>query len=188
MLPRDCEEFLALLQERDPVVITSLNSESPEIEDLSQSACSFGKTLCLWNQPLQPQLEGTLSERPHGKSYFRISESLPVLEMSTCYECEWDGKPALIQGRIWGSFEDKTAEFQSWYDAIARWIRRNYGRSPGKGLRGYVSPAAVEWHRKGGILLPMFIPPVTPAWLDFVAAQRYEGSSQFHASGTDQGG
>lgn len=146
MLPRDCEEFLAVLQQRDPLVITSWNSDLSEIEDLSQSACSFRETLCLWNQPLLPHLERALIERPNGKSYFRIDSSLPVLEMSTSHECEWDGKPALIQGRIWGSFEDKTAGLQGWYDAIVRWIRRNYDRSPGKGLRGYVSPAALQWH------------------------------------------
>jgi hypothetical protein len=173
MLPRDCEEFLAVLQQRDPIVITSFSSETSEIEDLSQSACSSRETLCLWNQPLLPRLERTRIERANGKSYFRISESLPVLEMSTSHQCEWDGKPALTQGRVWGSFQDRTPGFESWYEAIARWIRKNYIRNPINGLDGYVSPAVVEWHRCDGILLPMLVPPVTPEWRKLAAAQRF---------------
>ncbi len=173
MLARDCEEFLAAVQRRDPLVVTSWNSESSEIEDLSRSACSSRERLCLWNQSLLAHLGRAWIERPNAKSYFRIDESLPVLEMSASYVCEWDGQPALTQGRIWGSFEDRTSHrFDQWYEAIVRWIRKNYVRSPCTGLRGYVAPAALEWYKSGGILLPMLVPPVTPDWRAFLAAQR----------------
>jgi hypothetical protein len=169
MLPRDCEEFLAFLQRHDPVVITARDSDSREIQDLSASACSFDQTLSLWNQPLLPQLERK-RVRP-SRPYYTVDNSLPVLEMTTCHQCDWDRRAALTQGRVWGSFEEKSKSLDSWFEAISRWIRSNYVPNHLTQLRGYIAPGALEWHKQGGILLPMLVPPVKPEWRKFVASQ-----------------
>jgi hypothetical protein len=161
----------AFLQRHDPVVITSWSSESPEIHDLSGSACRFDKPICLWNQPLLPHLERKFIPAPKQRSYYRIDDSLPVLELSTSHQCTWDGKAALTQGRVWGSFEEKSRSLESWFKAISRWIRSNYVPNRLTQLRGYIAPAALEWHKQGGILLPMLVPPVKPEWRKFVASQ-----------------
>jgi hypothetical protein len=31
-------------------------------------------------------------------------------------------------------------------------------------MGGYVGPAASKWFASGGLILPMFVPPVTPEW------------------------
>jgi hypothetical protein len=171
MLPSDCEEFLAFLQRHDPIVITAWSSESHEIHDLVASACGSADPICLWNQPLLPHLERKLISGPEGRTYYRTDQSLPVLELSTSHEQTWDGKPALTQGRVWGSFANKSRSLDAWFKAISRWIRANYAPNPLKQLGGYIAPAAFEWHIRGGILLPMLVPPVNAEWGKFVASQ-----------------
>jgi hypothetical protein len=38
-------------------------------------------------------------------------------------------------------------------------------------LGGYVGPAAYEWFKSGGLLLPMFAPPVTEEWVRVLGNQ-----------------
>jgi hypothetical protein len=169
MLPRDCEELLKFVRERDPVVITVRDAASPEVSIVEGNACSCDDTLILWNQCLIPHLKRELV-RP-SKPYYTIKAELPLLEMLTCRECEWGGKPALMQGRIWGSFSTENKALEKWYRAITHWIRRTYRPNPVGFLKGYISPRVLEWHNKGGVLLPMFIPPDTAEWRSFAKAQ-----------------
>jgi hypothetical protein len=90
----------------------------------------------------------------------------------------WNGQPALIQGRIWASFETENKEFELWYNAAVRWIRKNFIRDPAVGLdRDSIGPAAYEWFKAGGLLLPGFRPPVIEAWLGWASVQ-----NQYRAS------
>jgi hypothetical protein len=101
--------------------------------------------------------------------YYRLDDGLPILEFSPSMATDWEGRPALMQGRIWGAFEAPSQKYRLWYEAIVRWIRKGYIRyGP---LSGYISPAVRAWHNDGGVLLPMFRPPTTDAWRAFVAKQ-----------------
>ncbi len=82
---------------------------------------------------------------------------------------EWEGRPALVQGRIWGAFESNDPQYVAWFNAIVRWIRKNYVK--GEILGGYVAPSVQAWRRRGGLLMPMFIPPLTDEWRAFFESQ-----------------
>ena len=61
---------------------------------------------------------------------------------------------------------------EKWYNAVVRWIRKNFIRDLAVGHdRDSIGPAAYEWFRTGGLLLPNFRPPVTEAWLAWASVQ-----------------
>ena len=168
MLPDDCRRFVEFLGKRDPVVITRWHS--PESHQLLQveEPWTDGGGYCLWNQAVLP----TLSRDKTGE-YFSVSFSAPVIEFSFSTSVEpWNGQPALVQGRIWASFTVPNETFRSWYNATVRWILKNFVRDQNVGLeRDSIGPAAYEWFKTGGLLLPGFRPPLTDAWLEWAKAQ-----------------
>lgn len=169
MLPEDCRRLVRFLQERDPVVVTPWHSsESADIEDIKRP-WERGDHYCLWNQAILP----VLTRAATGK-YFNIDWSLPVIEFTYPAPSleSWNDQPALVQGRIWASFETQDKKFRAWYDAAVRWIRKNFIRDLGTGHdRDSIGPAAYEWFKSGGLLLPGFRPPVTEAWIAWVNVQ-----------------
>ncbi len=171
MLREDTEAFLDFVLERDPVVVTLLDAQSPEVEPVSDPAAEM-ESMTLWNTALLPHLQRKLVTRPGGHDYYRVPYSRPTLEFSPSRATKWNGKPALLQGRVYGfAFDTNTVEYERWYNAVASWIRTKFVRSQLTHPRGYLGPAASEWFRSGGILLPMFAPPRTPEWLSFVEGQ-----------------
>ncbi|MGA3134472.1 MAG: hypothetical protein ABSC88_00615 [Terracidiphilus sp.] len=169
MLGEDCRRFVLFLQERDPVIVTEWHSsESAEVQEVSRP-WEKGGAYCLWNQSIIP----ALSRKATGK-YFNIDFSAPVIEFSYASPRvePWNGQPALIQGRIWASFENEDKTFERWYNAAVRWIRKNFIRDIALGLdRDSIGPAAYEWFRTGGLLLPGFRPPLTDDWLAWASVQ-----------------
>jgi hypothetical protein len=144
------------------------SSESDEVQEVSRPWEDRG-FYCLWNQAIIP----SLSREATGK-YFNIDFSLPLIEFS--YQSPrvepWNGQPALLQGRIWASFETENKAFDRWYNATVRWIRKNFIRDIEVGLdRDSIGPEAYEWFKSGGLLLPSFRPPATDAWLAWVDVQ-----------------
>ncbi len=105
--------------------------------------------------------------------YFNVSFSAPVIQFSFSPSMEqWDGQPALVQGRIWASFEAPNDALVTWYNATVRWIRNNFIRDHALGLeKDSIGPRAYEWFKTGGLLLPGFRPPLTAEWLDWAKAQ-----------------
>ena len=170
MLPPDCEAFLRFVQERDPVVVVEKDSDSPEVTPLL-SPCQPGHVLSLWNPRLLPSLERKHIKKSTKGPYYRIDAALPVPELFLPRQQEWDGAPALTQGRVYSSFDHPSEELSRWFNAIARWIRQNFTKNPVKPIGGYVGPAALKWHEEGGLLLPMVRPPVTPEWRDLLHVQ-----------------
>jgi len=169
MLPEDCRNFLLFVQERDPVSVVEWHST--EFSEVKEVDCPWeqGGSYCLWNRAIIP----TLSRRLTGK-YFNIEFSAPVIEFSygSPRAEPWNGQPALVQGRIWASFETDDEAFARWYNALVRWILKNFIREIGLGLnRDSVGPAAYEWFKSGGLLLPGIRPPITEAWLGWVDSQ-----------------
>ena len=175
MLPEDCRRFVCFLLERDPIIVTPWHSsESDNLEEVNHP-WETGERYCLWNRAILP----TLKRRATGK-YFNIDLSEPVIEFDYPPPTlvPWNGQPALIQGRIWSSFETENKEFERWYNAAVRWILKNFIRDPAVGHdRDSIGPAAYEWFKAGGLLLPNIRPPVTEAWRGWVSVQ-----NQYRAS------
>lgn len=169
MLPEDLRMFLDFVQERDPVVITLRSSESPEVRPVPDPLTAT-ETMTLWNKALVSSLDRILISYP-GREYYRVDASLPVLELVPSRACEWLQRPALLRGRIYGVFDKPAEVHEGWYNSLARWIRKYFTKNPVKQLSGYMGPSALEWFRKGGILLPTFVPPPTPAWMLLVENQ-----------------
>lgn len=178
MLPEDCELFFSFLRMRDPIVCTTRDSASSELGNVTDP-CSEFKTFSMWRneqgfKPTRQHIEDAI-----GGSYYRIDDSAAVLEFTPSQVTEWQGSPALLQGRIWGAFRISDERHDAWFSAIRRWIRKHLIKIDS--LDGYVAPAAQAWHQRGGLLLPMFTPPATDAWLNFFEAQstrcRVEGKN-----------
>lgn len=169
MLREDVKAFLDFVQGRDPVIVTLRDGDSAEIKAVPDPA-SETRTMTLWNQALLSSLERKHVVVP-GRDYYGVDYSLPTLEFSPPRRCEWNGRDALLPGRIYGFFDTRIASYEKWYNSLARWIRKNFVKNP-LPLIGYVGPAAYDWYKKGGVLLPMMLlPPVTPQWLSWVEAQ-----------------
>jgi len=175
MLPEDMKKFLEYIQKHDPVVVTLRSSDSPQVVPVLDPLTE-PEAMTLWNTALLGSLERKLVRRPGGIDYYRIDDSLPTLELTGSRFTEWGGKPALLQGRVYGFFDNPVSGYDEWYKATARWIRTNFTKSPLKLLDGYLGPQAFRWFQNGGILLPMFEPPPTSEWLSFVDNQHAVGS------------
>jgi len=169
--------FLEFVQKHDPVVVTSKSSDSSKVTPVSDPLAE-SQVMTLWNQTLLGSLERKLVSRPRGDDYYRVDDSLPTLELSPSRPVEWNGRPALLQGRVYGFFDRPLSGYEEWYEIVARWIRNNFKKTSLKLLGGYIGPEAFKWFQDGGILLPMFEPPPTSEWLSFVENQHTVGSSR----------
>ena len=170
MLPEDCRRFVHFLQQRDPVIVAGIHSPvSAEITEVLRPWESGG-FYCLWNQAILPELR----REARGK-FLNVNQfAAPVIEFSypSPIAEPWNSQPALYQGRIWASFETKNREFETWYNAVVRWIRKNFIRDIAVGFdRDSIGPAAYEWFKSGGLLLPNFRPPLTDDWLAWASVQ-----------------
>jgi len=170
MLPQDCEQFLRFVQARDPVLVVERDGDSPRVAPVAEP-CRLGKTLCLWNQKLLPSLERCLIQQSVRGPYYTVDGSLPTLELFLPRPADWDGRPALTAGRVYGSFDQPSEELRVWYEGVARWIRKHFTRNPISYVGGYVGPAALEWHQAGGLLLPFVRPLATPEWRAILGSQ-----------------
>jgi len=172
MLEEDCKIFLELVQKRDPVIVIDRDATSREIEAILKPWDHAG-LYCIWNQALLPSIERKfIPESNHGP-YYHVDSALPVIELSypSPIPESWNGRSALTQGRIWAGFEQENRDFERWFNSVVRWIRKNFVKNPVPHLGGYIGPAAYDWYKTKGILLPVLRPPVTPQWLSWVEAQ-----------------
>lgn len=134
------------------------------------------RILAVWNRRLLPVLKRARDGRAKYYKYHLDVFRLPILELSTCLRTEWEAKPALIQGRLYGVFDGylgKPPEFEKWFERLVRWVRKSYKRNP-NGQGGYVGPAAYQFFANGAYLLPNFLPPKTDVWLAEIAKQHPE--------------
>jgi hypothetical protein len=179
ILPDDCNALIGFAREHDPVAIILRDADSPEVKPVADLNVANGKSLCLWNRRLLPLLERKWVADP---GYYRVDEfSMPILEFTSSLTTTWEGKPALVQGRLYGIFEGKPAGFEKWYDSLVRWIRKNYQKNP-RGTGGYVGPAAYDFYKKGGYLLPQFRPPRTEVWLAEIGKQHARSKATLRAA------
>jgi hypothetical protein len=171
MLPPDQHTFLQMVRERDPVIVCLRDSDSADIQPVTDADIALGRTLCLWNHKLLPNLKRRWVSDP---GYYRIDGlKTPTLEFMPSFAATWEGRPALGQGRLFGDFDqylEKPPAFESWYRSLVRWLQQHYVKSPVT-TGGYVGPAAFEFYEGGGFLLPNFLPPQTKEWLSEINKQ-----------------
>jgi hypothetical protein len=170
MLPADRSEFLRLAQEYDSTTLVVRDSDSAQVQPIGEDVDS-DKTLCLWNRKLLPKIERKWIPEP---GYYRLDTlRAPILEFTRSFTATWEAKPALGQGRLFGSFEPylgKPEEFGKWYESLVRWIRQHYRKNTASS-GGYVGPGAYDFYEKGGYLLPNFLPPRTKEWVTEIGKQ-----------------
>ncbi len=181
MLPEDQNAFLRFVQKNDPaVVIARDDPKTPDVHPVEHIAADRYQILCLWNRRLLPVMKRESVGKANRTYYMADVLHLPLLEFSPSCRTEWDGRPALIQGRLYGQFNpdlNKPPEFEKWYDKLVRWIRKNYRKHPSPIIGGYVGPAAYEFYKSGGYLLPNFLPPRTDNWVAELGKQHPANSS-----------
>ena len=164
MLPADRDALLAEIRSRADVEVVMRDGDSSDVRPLVSIPSRVVGTLILWNKLLTPTLERKLVNTAV-PPYHRIDEfALPVLEFSDSILTEWQGRPALTQGRIYGQFNGKPTAFEKWFESLVRYIRKSWRKNPVQELQGYIGPAASSWFNDGGLLLPMFVPPATDHW------------------------
>jgi hypothetical protein len=173
MLPDDRTAFLRFVQQRDPVILTDFTADCDDVQpvDLGERSTKGRDWLCLWNKALLPFLKRKYVPESNRGPYYRMDSSLPILEFSLPIQTVWDERPSLNQGRLYAyAYQDHTA-LQAWYEALARWLRKNFTKNPVTWMSGYVGPAAYRWYQSGGLLLPFLSPPVNEEWRARIHAQ-----------------
>jgi hypothetical protein len=171
-LPADLSEFFAFARTHDWLMVALRDSDRPEIEGLGNPEAET-RVMTLWNQELVGSLKREAVKRPTAAEFYRIPSSSPVLELSPSQQVSWNGRSALLLGRLYGfSFDTAPNDYAVWYSSLRSWIRTHFTRSPLQQFDGYIGRAALEWFNHGGTLLPWPEPPVTPQWLTFVDDQQ----------------
>jgi hypothetical protein len=169
VLPDDLMMLLEFANKRNEVVVTARSSDTPDVLPVADPRDQT-EAMTLWNRSILSDLKRELIVRP-GHNYYRINESLPTLEIVPSIKCIWNGKPGLLKGRIYGLFDNPAKDYVAWFASLSRWIRTHFVKNPVEMFGGYVGPSAMDWFHKGGVLLPMLVPPVTEQWVTFIDSQ-----------------
>jgi len=163
MLPEDCAAFVHFVRHRFPaVVFLAYETRTADLSPL-ENPCDPGSTSYMWNRSVVANIQ-RLQIGQDAEAVYRLDTTDPIVELWLPAVTEWDGKAALVQGRIYASFDKPNDALKRWFAAMTRWIRRHFVRNENTSVGGYAGPAALRWHREGGIFLPTFKPPLTPAW------------------------
>jgi hypothetical protein len=169
-LQEDTEAFFRFLEAKRHVVATAWTSDYPEIIRCKSPALEKG-ALAIWEALPETQPRRKRIARQDGSVVFEVDRENAVLEFSPGALVTRDGLPALIQGRLYSFLKDMGVDTTSLFRAASQWIRRTFEPCPYKLLGGFVGPEAMRWHRDGGVMLPMFNPPATQAWEEFIKSQ-----------------
>jgi len=156
MLPEDEEEFVAyVLGQKKDVLMVAVPSETASPKIIKSLPASFSEgtwnSIYFWAKNINGRLKTKYIET---QGYFLVDSSAsPVIEFLGSFVKD----NLLIRGRIWAEIKyldgDKLVykgkEFENWFNALARWIRRHYQKITDW---EYIGPNAAEWHGRGGIL------------------------------------
>jgi hypothetical protein len=170
ILPADAGALIAAIRSKETIEVVRRHGSSGAPDPLASIPDGLGD-LVLWNRRFAPALKRRYVSDASPPYYLAEEQTEPILEFSISVLTQWQGIPALTQGRIYGVFEAKSPEFEKWYERIARYIRKNWRKNPVSWMGGYVGPAASEWFDSGGLLLPVYIPPVSSDWVRLLGEQ-----------------
>jgi hypothetical protein len=170
MLQEDKEEFFRFLRSKHDVFAAVWTSENPELFRCESPSRETG-TLAMWEVHPGTQRQRKKIVRDDGAVVYEFDREQSVLEFSPSALVTREGSPALLQGRLYSFLKDMGDETASLFRTGSQWTKRSFESCPYKLLGGYVGPAAMRWHRDGGVILPMFNPPPTQAWEEFIKSQ-----------------
>jgi hypothetical protein len=125
----------------------------------------------LWNKEIASHLEKEQIDRPDGL-YEVVDLKQPVIELLPCHRVSWDDCEALLAGRVYCSFVLPSPGLDRWYKQIYRKLRSTCDIVHYGGYTAYIGPAALKFVRNGGLLLPLFVPPVSDQWKEWAIAFR----------------
>jgi hypothetical protein len=175
LLAKDASVLIHTLSTWAPVVVVASRGDSAipgELTTIHDSA--EWQKLILSNKRIAPSVQRRFIVGAKPPYYLLDEQAEPVLELSLSALTEWNGTPALTQGRIYGAFfEEKPTEFKKWFERITHYIRKHWRKNPVSCLSGYVGPSASEWFEAGGLLLPSYMPPVRNDWIERLAEQHH---------------
>lgn len=172
MMPEDELAFLRFVCQDQNVVLLADSSPTPELEiikDLLSSPRQRSKleTVLIWNKafPLRDNdvREIHLTEyKGEIGAFIETGKVIYSVNTPSAYVVEFSPSfvrgSELVKGRIWANMYRlegdalvyKGKDFESWYDRIAQWLRRNFKRI--RGVDGYLGPQALKWYQGGGKL------------------------------------
>src|SRR3990172_330615 len=156
MTQEDEKEFLDFVSSTGDVLVIPSWLAGPNPETVTGLPPYFSgdnwSTFWLFNRSISSRLQ--LRHVPQQQRHVVASDS-SVIEFSRSHPKH--GHDAVLQaGRIWAEFDyltphkrdflGKEVEFQGWYEAIAKWVRKNFNRVA---YNAYVGRGAQEQRRRG---------------------------------------
>jgi hypothetical protein len=172
VLPKDLNELLVALHGKEPLQAALRRGNSATLQRPAFIPDNMiGQSLVLWSERFAPNLQRRFVPTADSPYYLADEQTESVFELSLSGVTTWEGRPALTQGRIYGVFQNKQAEFEKCYEQIIRYIRRHWRKNPATWMGGYVGPAASDWFDRGGFLLPNNIPRARNDWIQRLGEQ-----------------
>jgi hypothetical protein len=152
VLPKDLNELLVAMHDKEPLEVAMQrgNSATPERQAFIPDNMS-GRSLVLWSERFAPNLQRRFVATADSPYYVADEQTESVFQVSMSGITTWEGRPSLTQGRIYGVFQNKQAEFEKCYEQIIRYIRRHWRKNPARwmgGLGAYSIPSET------GLLIP----------------------------------
>ena len=157
MAKQDEDEFLKFAKQTGNVVVlppVSATSDFQEVDVLPEPfSTDVWKQFWLWNRSITPSYQ---SEYVSEKGYYTINGLLSSLvELSRSYVKD----NTMYPGRIWAEFTivdeeandlgQKDREFRRWYEALAKWVRREFYHT---GWMIFAGRGALKFQDEGGTL------------------------------------
>ncbi len=172
MMPEDELAFLQFVCQDQNVSLLASSSPTPELQVIKNLLSSPQQrselvTILLWNKAF-PIGDNDVQEihlteyKEEIGAFVETGKVIYSINTSSAYVIEFSPSfvrgDELVKGRIWADMYRlerdtlvyKGKDFESWYDRIARWLRRNFKSI--RGVDGYLGPQALEWYQKGGKL------------------------------------
>ena len=167
MIGEDVHEFLRIASATCELIVTRRYDDVAAINPVIDSALETD--VALWNRDIQPSLARRRIALNDGGERFCIDNEEQTLELLVSGQVIWNGRPGLLQGRVYGwNFQDRP-KYAKWFDSIQRRVRKDFRKNPFS--FGFIGPEAWKFFLEGGVILPFFAPPLTDVWLAEIAKQ-----------------
>lgn len=167
MIGSDVRQMVQFVWAKCDLVIAPRYHDTPEISQVADPALE--ESMTLWNRDLVPCLERQRIRLDDGGERFHIDGQNQVIELNNSRKTVWNGRAALLQGRIYGMEFGNRTEYTRWFASVQRWVRKSFRQNPCGA--GFIGPEAWRFFVEGGVLLPFFNPPITASWAEEIRKQ-----------------